>query len=131
MIFFRAEVAVDAPARAAEKPPLREKGISCPQFSDWSIFFVRIVDRWKILGRHVSPSWIVIDITVRLRLRRPLMLHFFHNAARPRFDFVFRACLATADVSFFVYNLIGHIWTSRYRDPRCSRGEFVFSAKLL
>ena len=31
-----------------------EKGISCPQFSDWSIFLAGNFDWWKILGRQMS-----------------------------------------------------------------------------
>ena len=41
---------------------MTEKGISCPQFSDWSIFLVGNFEWWKILGRHLLSSGIVTSL---------------------------------------------------------------------
>ena len=45
----------------------REKGISCPQFSGWSIFMGGNFDWWKILGRHLSSCGFVTSLFWKIK----------------------------------------------------------------
>ena len=68
-----------------------EKGISCPQFSEWSIFLVVNFDWWRILGRHLSSSGIVKSLVGKnINLEKwPRMMtsvYFFWKIDRKKFS---------------------------------------------
>ena len=41
-----------------------ENNVSCPQFSDWSVFRVGFFGWWEILGRYMSSSGIEMSLSI-------------------------------------------------------------------